>query len=152
MASLPYVGGPEESAQGRETENKAIIAIAVEKNGRGLRRIRLRIEDVAAHSLLSFVQSAVTPGSTVHTDGWKSYAGPGKAGYQNPVTVIRVAQNRITKQCRGSTSGVAGQAMADRHTPGRCKVPGDWRVLYRDAFDWDSVRRQGDGRPWSKSR
>lgn len=30
----------------------------------------------------------MTPGSTVHTDGWKSYAGLAKAGYQHQVTVI----------------------------------------------------------------
>lgn len=84
-----YVGGPEEGTQGRETENKAIVAVAVEKNGRGLGRIRLRrINGVSANSLLPFVQSAVVPGSTVHTDGWKSYAGLAKAGYQHKVTVI----------------------------------------------------------------
>ena len=84
-----YVGGAEQGAQGRETENKAIVAVAVEKSGRGLGRIRLRrIEDVSANSLLPFVQSAVTPGSAVHTDGWKSYAGLAKAGYQHQVTVI----------------------------------------------------------------
>ena len=84
-----YAGGPEEGTRGRETENKAIVAVAVEKNGRGLGRIRLRrIEDVSASSLLPFVQSAVTPGATVHTDGWKGYAGLAKAGYQHQVTVI----------------------------------------------------------------
>ncbi len=31
-----YVGGPEQGTRGRETESKAIVAIAVEKNGRGL--------------------------------------------------------------------------------------------------------------------
>jgi len=84
-----YVGGPEKGTQGRETENKAIVAVAAEKNGRGLGRIRLRrINDVSANSLLPFVQSAVMLGSTVHTDGWKSYAGLAKAGYQHQVTVI----------------------------------------------------------------
>ncbi len=84
-----YAGGPEEGTRGRETENKAIVAVAVEKNGRGLGRIRLqRIEDASASSLLPFVQSAVAPGSTVHTDGWKGYAGLTKAGYQHQVTVI----------------------------------------------------------------
>ena len=44
-----YVGGPEEGTRGRETEYKAIVAVSVEKSGRGLGRIRLRrIEDVSA--------------------------------------------------------------------------------------------------------
>lgn len=84
-----YVGGPEEGKRGRETENKAIVAVAAEKNGRGPGRIRLRrIEDVAAGSLLPFVQGAVAPGSIVHTDGWRGYAGLAAAGYQHQVTVI----------------------------------------------------------------
>ena len=55
-----YVGGPEQGTRGRETESKAIVAIAVEKNGRGLGRIRLQqIGDVSTDSLLPFVQGAV---------------------------------------------------------------------------------------------
>jgi len=36
-----YVGGPEEGMRGRETEGKAIVAIAAEKSGRALGRICL---------------------------------------------------------------------------------------------------------------
>ncbi len=65
-----YVGGPEQGTRGRETESKAIVAIAVEKNGRGLGRIRLQqIGDVSTDSLLPFVQGAVERGAMVHTDG-----------------------------------------------------------------------------------
>jgi len=37
-----YVGGPEQGTRGRETETKAIVAVAAEKNGNGIGRIRLR--------------------------------------------------------------------------------------------------------------
>src|SRR4249919_4364592 len=71
-----YVGGPEQGTRGRETESKAIVAIAVEKNGRGLGRIRLQqIGDVSTDSLLPFVQGAVERGAMVHTDGCRGYAG-----------------------------------------------------------------------------
>ena len=84
-----YVGGPEDGKRGRETESKAIVAVAAEKSGRGPGRIRLRrIGDVTADSLLPFVQSAVAPGSVVHTDGWRGYAGLTEAGYQHQVSVI----------------------------------------------------------------
>jgi len=84
-----YVGGPEEGKKGRKTEAKAIVAVAAEKNGRGIGRIRLRrIKDVSADSLLPFVQTTVTPGSEVHTDGWSGYSGLATAGYQHQVTVI----------------------------------------------------------------
>ena len=85
-----YIGGPEEGKKGRKTKAKAIVAVAAEKNGRGIGRIRLgRIKDVSADSLLPFVQGAVTPGSKVHTDGWSGYSGLATAGYQHQVTVIK---------------------------------------------------------------
>ncbi len=84
-----YVGGPEEGMRGRQTETKAIVVVAAEKNGNGIGRIRLRrVMDVSEDSLLSFVKEAVTPGSVVHTDGWRGYSGLVKAGYQHQVTAI----------------------------------------------------------------
>ncbi len=84
-----YVGGPEEGKRGRKAETKAIVAVAAEKSGRGIGRIRLRcIEDVSGDSLLPFVQGAVAPGAVVHTDGWSGYSGLAAAGYKHQVTVI----------------------------------------------------------------
>ena len=101
-----YVGGPEQGTRGRETESKAIVAIAVEKNGRGLGRIRLQqIGDVSTDSLLPFVQGAVERGAMVHTDGWRGYAGLAAAGYQHQVTVLSGGSDPAhEKSCRASTS------------------------------------------------
>ena len=84
-----YVGGPEEGKRGREIEKKSIGVVAAEKNGRAIGRIRLkRVKDVSAESLLDFIREVVEPGATIHTDGWKGYAGLPAAGYQHRVTVI----------------------------------------------------------------
>jgi len=84
-----YVGAPEEGVRGRGAAGKAIVAIAVEKDGRGFGRVRLRhIKDVSADSLLAFVSSAVEPGSTIQTDGWPGYSGLRNVGYQHQPTVI----------------------------------------------------------------
>ena len=84
-----YVGGPEEGRRGRGAEAKTIVAVAAEKSGRAIGRIRLRrIKDVSAGSLLPFVQNVVAPGSAVHTDGWRGYSGLANAGYQHQITVI----------------------------------------------------------------
>src|ERR1035438_1506776 len=84
-----YVGGIEKGRHGRETETKAIIAVAAEENGEGIGRIRIRrVKDVSGASLLPFVQSAVVPGAVVHTDGWSGYAGLTAAGYKHEVTVV----------------------------------------------------------------
>ena len=85
-----YVGGPEEGKRGREVETKAIVAVAAEKSGRGVGRIRLRrVKDVSGDSLRPFVQGSVVPGSVVHTDGWNGYSGLAAAGYKHQVTVIK---------------------------------------------------------------
>jgi len=84
-----YVGGPEEGKRGREIEKKSIVVVAAEKTGRGIGRIRLRhVKDVSDESLLAFIRETVEPGATIHTDGWKSYAGLAAAGYTHRVTVI----------------------------------------------------------------
>lgn len=63
--------------------------VAAEKNGRAIGRIRLkRVKDVSAESLLDFIRETVEPGATIHTDGWKGYAGLPAAGYKHHITVI----------------------------------------------------------------
>jgi transposase-like protein len=86
-----YVGGVESTAQGRKTESKAIVAIAVEiKHPKGFGRIRLRhVPDVTAESLLPFIDEAVEPGATVHTDGWQAYWNLGDRGFEHERTVMR---------------------------------------------------------------
>jgi transposase-like protein len=84
-----YIGGAEEGKRGRGAETKAIIAVAAEKSGRGIGRIRLRrIEDVSADTLTSFVRDVVVPGAVIHTDGWRGYNGLAAAGYRRHVSVI----------------------------------------------------------------
>jgi hypothetical protein len=82
-----YVGGEEAGVKGRETESKAILAIAVEvQEPRGFGRIRLRcVPDLTANSLLGFVQEAVEPGPVVRTGGFPSYGRLGAHGYVHDV-------------------------------------------------------------------
>jgi len=82
-----YVGGPEEAVYGREIEGKAIVVVAAEERGRAIGRIRLRqVPGVSADSLVPFVLETVAFGARVHTDGWESYSGLRKLGYNHRVT------------------------------------------------------------------
>jgi transposase-like protein len=84
-----YVGGAQEGKRGRGAENKAIVAVAAEKSGRGIGRIRLRrVMNVSTDSLVTFIQDVIVPGATIHTDGWRGYSGLAAAGYRHEVTVI----------------------------------------------------------------
>jgi ISXO2-like transposase domain/Transposase zinc-ribbon domain len=77
-----YLGGEEEGVTGRQFEEKVLIVVAAEADGKGIGRIRLRhIPDASADSLHGFVGDAIEPGSTVHTDGWQGYQGLDQKGY-----------------------------------------------------------------------
>lgn len=69
-----YWGGEEENVRGRQTYEKALIAIAAEADGNGIGRIRLRhIPDTSRATLHGFIAETIEPGSTVQTDGLQSY-------------------------------------------------------------------------------
>ncbi len=86
-----YIGGVEDKVHGRETETKAIVAIAVEiENPRGFGRIRLgHVPDVTKDSMLPFIDGAVQPASTIHTDGWQAYLTLVDRGYEHERTMMR---------------------------------------------------------------
>ncbi len=94
-----HAGGEEEGVRGRQTEEKAIVVVAAEQDGRGIGRIRLqRAPDVSNESLHGFIEESVTPGSVVHTDGWKGYNNIAKKGYTHTVTIISQSDDPAHKR------------------------------------------------------
>jgi transposase-like protein len=84
-----YLGSPEEGAVGRGVQDKALIVIAAQADGKRIGRIRMRvISDASAASLHSFIKDCIEPGSTVPTDGWQGYARLKKKGHDHEVTPI----------------------------------------------------------------
>ena len=83
-----YLGGLEEGTAGRGVEDKALIVIAAQADGKRIGRIRMRvIQDASAASLHPFIKDCIEPGSTVQTDGWLGYSG--LKGFDHEVTKIR---------------------------------------------------------------
>ena len=77
-----YVGGHEEDAIGRGAKDKALVAIAVEKEGRRIGRVRMGlVANFDAANLCGFVCKSVEAGSTVRTDGLRSYLALSAQGY-----------------------------------------------------------------------
>lgn len=72
-----YWCAEEEGVRGRETTEKALIAVAAEAipgPGSTIGRIRLsHIEDVRRQTLHGFIAQSIEPGSTVVTDGLQAY-------------------------------------------------------------------------------
>jgi len=85
-----YVGGEEEGVRGRQTQEKSIVAIAVELHEpKGFGRARLsRVPDVSAASLIPFVEASVEPGASVLTDGWSAYRALPTHGYLHSKTIL----------------------------------------------------------------
>lgn len=93
-----YVGGEETGVGGRQLVGKALVAIAVELEGKKVGRVRLRhVSDASGDSLVGFIADCVEKGSKVHTDDWNGYNGVGAAGYIHRVTPIAGDPNRAVK-------------------------------------------------------
>jgi transposase-like protein len=89
-ADEAFLGGEEEGVRGRQTESKAMIAVAVEEDGDGIGRIRMRrIPDASAESLMPFIEDSVEPGGVVRTDGWSGYQPLEGRGYRHKITVLK---------------------------------------------------------------
>lgn len=85
-----YVGGLEEGLPDRLNLEKVLVVVAAQQDGPRIGRIRMRqIIDASAESLVPFVQDAVEPGSTIHTDGWSGYLPLEKKGYDHEVTILK---------------------------------------------------------------
>jgi len=85
-----FIGGVTSGADGRDGVGKALVAIAAEEDATGIGRIRLaRVADGSTPSLHGFIQQAIAPGSTVHTDGWAPYQGLEKLGYSHTITRLK---------------------------------------------------------------
>ena len=81
-----YIGGEEPGGkQGRGSENKVLVVIAVEVNDKHKPgRVRMSvIPDASGKSLESFIIDHIEKGSTVITDGWKGYSSVESCGYQH---------------------------------------------------------------------
>lgn len=85
-----YLGGPEGGVRGRQTERKALIAVAAQEDGERIGRIRMRtIANASADSLIPFVEEAVERGSVIRTDAWPGYDPLERKGYIHEVIFLK---------------------------------------------------------------
>ena len=123
-----YWGAEEEGVIGRQTERKALIAVAAEERGTGLGRIRMqRVQNASAASLMPFVEESVEPGSVVVTDNWSGYDPLKKKDYQRRIISINNRASRPRSYCRGCT----------------------WRSRYSSAGCWARIRGRSATSIWT---
>jgi transposase-like protein len=81
-----YIGGEAIGKHGRGAENKVLVAVAVELDGKKLGRCRMKIiVDASAKSLHSFITENVEVGSNLVTDGWSGYSGVESLGFTRDI-------------------------------------------------------------------
>ena len=81
-----YLGGEHSGKRGRGADHKCKVAVAVERQGRKLGRLRLQvIDDCSSSQLLPFIRNNVVTSSQISTDGWKGYNGLEKDFIHNRV-------------------------------------------------------------------
>ena len=102
---VEVLGGAEEGLRGRQTQKKALVAIAAEEDGAGIGRIRMkRIRGASKQQLHGFIQEAVEPDSTIHTDGWEGYVGLEALGYRHEYGPVRARRPPLERQVYVATS------------------------------------------------
>lgn len=83
-----YLGGETIGKRGRGAENKVLVAIAAELDGKKLGRCRMSIvPDASSSSLHTFIKENVEQGSSLITDGWNGYNGIESCGYTREVHI-----------------------------------------------------------------
>lgn len=83
-----FFGGAHSGKRGRGAEHKCKVAIAVERKGRKLGRLRMQVvESCSANELTSFIKTNITSGSQVTTDGWGAYSSLQGEGYTHKAIV-----------------------------------------------------------------
>ena len=94
-----YIGGKGVGTRVRSHAKKAVVAAAVEENGAGMGRIRhQRVPNAAGAGLGDFLLEAIEPGSTVRTDGWRSYSRLQKLGYRHDKTVMGGGRELVERE------------------------------------------------------
>jgi transposase-like protein len=82
-----WVGGTQAGLRGsRQLKDRkaALVLVAVEKRGRATGRARMKvIADFKSATLMGFLKENVASGSTVYTDGLKSFTGLQEAGFKH---------------------------------------------------------------------
>jgi transposase-like protein len=78
-----YIGGCFEGKAGRGSENKTLVAVAVETEEMKLGRVRMSvIKDASGNSLVPFVVENIVEGSTIVSDGWRGFSDIEKHGFK----------------------------------------------------------------------
>ena len=90
-----FIGGKQSgNKRGRGTDNKVLVAIAVEIDGKKIGRVRFGvIPDASAESLEGFIKKTIDKESVIVTDGWRGYSRINELGYGHKISEKKINDN-----------------------------------------------------------
>jgi transposase-like protein len=142
-----WVGGPQPGLRGsRQLKGRkaALVAVAVEKRGRGTGRARMAvIPDFRATTLLAFITQNIAPGSTIYSDGLKQFTGLEEAGYrhvprtQPPPADLRKGAKSVVPLADRAIGNLQQWLIGTHHGVGRHQLQ-----VYLDEFVFRHNRRR----------
>ena len=110
-----WVGGEQAGLRGsRQLKGRraALVLVAVEKRGRGSGRVRMKvISDFKGKTIIPFLDQNVSPGSTIYTDGRKSFAGLTDAGFKH-IARVQPLRSELRKGAKSAVP-LADRAIAN---------------------------------------
>ena len=84
------IGGIATGKRGRGAENKVLVVVAVEFDGKKLGRCRMSVlADASSASLHPFIVNTIEKGSHLITDGWNGYIGIENEGFNHEIHIQR---------------------------------------------------------------
>ena len=118
-----YVGGAEEGLSRTADAEKSTGSHRRRGRRAGIGRIRMkRIRGASKQQLHGFIQEAVEPDSTIHTDGWEGYVGLEALGYRHEYDFLAGSSQSASELfAPRSPGGCPVEALVDRDAPRRCE-------------------------------
>jgi len=90
-----YIGGESIGKRGRGAENKTVVAVAAEIDGKKLGRCRMStIADASSKSLHGFITENIEVGSLLVTDDWNGFNGIEAKGYKRQIHIQKYTEDK----------------------------------------------------------
>ena len=157
-----WIGGEQAGLRGsRQLKNRraALVLVAVEKRGRASGRVRMNvIPDFKASTIIPVLTRNVALGSTIYTDGLKSFAGLVEAGFGH-VTRIQPLRSELRKGAKSAVP-LADRAIGNLqqwligtcHRVSKAQPPGIPRRIRLSAQSPQDTGCSIPDPPWSRNR
>ena len=89
-----YIGAPAGGKRTPRLDNKAVVLVAVEKDGKKIGRIRIcQIPRATIEVINKVIPGIIEPGTTIVTDGWSGYREVSRLGFKHEVHTYKEEGN-----------------------------------------------------------